>query len=224
MELTLAALISAALIDSINPCTLAIVAMLLAAIVVQKGRQKALYAGFLFTSIIFIMYFSMGLGILNFIQFAEIGQFFFYFMLILAVIMAIVEFNAYFNYSPGFSSLEMPNFLRPYAKKLLLTATSTKTIIIAAVGSALFLLPCSSGPYLVVIGLLAKAQTPYYLAYLILYNIIFVLPMVLITLLIYFGFSTAEKVLNFRKKYIKYLHLISGFLMLIVIAIIISYL
>ena len=222
-ELTLYAVIVAALIDSINPCTLAIMAMLLATIVMQNGKKHALWAGFIFTSIIFIMYSLMGLGIIKVVVLSSVEKIFFYVMMVFAFIIAILEFKAYFNYKPGFISMEMPMWLRPYAKKYLQAATSPYAVAIAAVGCSLFLLPCSSGPYLVILSLLAKTKATTYILYLILYNLIFVLPMMLITIAIYLGLSTAEKIKEFRNRYIKHLHLISGILMIIVILIIWRY-
>ncbi len=222
-KLTLLAVISAALVDSVNPCTLAVMAMLLTTIVMQRGKKHALWAGIIFTTIIFIMYSLIGLGIIKVVVFSSFEKIFFYAMMLFAFIMAIMEFRAYFDYKPGFISMEMPMWLRPYAKKCLKAATSLYAVAIAALGCSLFLLPCSSGPYLVILSLLAKTKSAVYISYLILYNLIFVLPMIAITLIIYLGLSTAEKVSEFRNRYIKHLHLISGVLMLIVIAIIWAY-
>ncbi|MDR2541470.1 MAG: hypothetical protein LBD11_07090 [Candidatus Peribacteria bacterium] len=46
------------------------------------------------------------------------------------------------------------------------------------------------------------------------YNLIFVLPMVLIALLIGLGYTTAEKVGKFKNKNTKLIHLIVGLLMI----------
>jgi len=77
-------------------------------------------------------------------------------------------------------------------------------------------LPCTSGPYIVILGLLAKAVTiNYALLLLLLYNFIFILPMLFITLIIYFGFTTTEKVEEWRTRKLKVLHLIAGIIILL---------
>lgn len=59
----------------------------------------------------------------------------------------------------------------------------------------MFLLPCTSGPYFVVLGYLASEsanlQTWGYVC-LALYNLVFVLPMLLIVFAIAFGWKSAE--------------------------------
>lgn len=79
---------------------------------------------------------------------------------------------------------------------------------------SLFLLPCTSGPYIVILGLLSQSKT-FYLAlrYLILYNFVFVLPMVVITLLIGFGLDP-KKIEKARKKKIKLIHLLIAIILL----------
>ena len=47
---------------------------------------------------------------------------------------------------------------------------------------------------------------------LIYYNLIFVLPMILITLIVYFGYSKVEKISGWKERNIKLLHLIAGIL------------
>jgi cytochrome c biogenesis protein CcdA len=48
------------------------------------------------------------------------------------------------------------------------------------------------------------------LPWLILYNIIFVLPMIGITLFVYWGYTSVEKVTGWKEEHIKYLHLVAG--------------
>jgi len=50
---------------------------------------------------------------------------------------------------------------------------------------------------------------------LLLYNLIFVLPMLIITSAIYFGFTTTEKAEEWRTRKLKILHLIAGIIMLL---------
>jgi len=77
----------------------------------------------------------------------------------------------------------------------------------------MFLLPCSSGPYLMVLGMLAKAVSAETLSYLVVYNIIFIMPMLLITIAIYLGKTTAETMGEVKERYIREIHLISGIIM-----------
>ncbi len=203
-------LIGAALADSINPCTIAVMVMLLGVIIMKKGKGQTLVAGLLFSVTIFAMYLIMGLGVFTAITTAGLTALFFAIVTLGALVLSLMEFNAYLNYKPGFMAVEMPMFLRPHAKKVTGAATSPLGVVLAAVFCSLFLIPCSSGPYLMVLGMLAKSMTAQTLGYLVLYNLIFVLPMVLITIAIYFGRTTVEKIGEAKEKYIRRIHLISG--------------
>lgn len=81
---------------------------------------------------------------------------------------------------------------------------------------SLFLLPCTSGPYVAILGLLAKTTTKNYaMLLLILYNFIFIIPMLIITFAIAFGYTTTEKAEHWRTNKLKVLHLIAGIIILL---------
>jgi len=213
--LTIWVLLGAAVADSINPCTIAVMAMLLGVILTTEGRKKVLMAAFTFIGVIFVSYYLMGLGLLQTITNAELTNTFFTIVTIGALVLAVMEIKAYFRYKPGFASIEIPLFLRPHLRKAMSKATSLPGVAFAALLCSLFLLPCSSGPYLMVLSMLAKSVTLNGLFYLFAYNMVFVLPMVVIALMIYMGKTTVEDVGEFRETHIKNLHLISGLLFLV---------
>jgi len=212
-QLTWGVLIGAALVDSINPCTIAVMTMLLGMIFISKGRNRMLFSGIIFITIVFFMYLLFGIGILNAIASPGITDIFFKIVTIGALALAIMEVNAYINYKPGFLAVEMPVFLRPYTHKVIEGATSLPGVAIAAMFCSIFLLPCSSGPYLMVLGMISKAVTIQSLTYLIVYNLVFILPMVVITLAVYFGYASVEQIGDAKDKYIKQIHLFSGIIL-----------
>jgi cytochrome c biogenesis protein CcdA len=58
--------------------------------------------------------------------------------------------------------------------------------------------------------------------WLVYYNFLFVLPMFIITLLVYFSFTSIDKASEFRERNIKKLHLVAGLLLILVGAIMLS--
>ena len=78
----------------------------------------------------------------------------------------------------------------------------------------LFLLPCTIGPYLIAGGSLSALTIVKSIPYLLLYNIIFITPMLAITFIVYAGISTTEKISNWKERNIKYIHLITGLLLI----------
>jgi len=220
--MTLSVLIGAAIVDSINPCTIAVMVLLMGAVLCSKGKKDVLVCGTVFSAVIFIMYLLYGFGIMKAITSFGLSTLFYGVVTIGALLLAIMEFNAYVNYKPGFMAVEMPMFLRPHAKKVMQNATSPLGVAFSAVLCSVFLIPCSSGPYLVVLGMIAKAATLKSLSYLILYNFFFVLPMLIITIAIYFGKTSAEQIGAAKEKYIKHIHLFSGLILLVLFLIMLN--
>jgi len=104
---------------------------------------------------------------------------------------------------------------RPRLKALLHSVTSVPGAFCVGFLVSLFLLPCTSGPYIVILGLLAKTSTrAHAMVLLVLYNLIFVLPMVLITFAVYLGMTTVEQAEAWRTKHLRNLHLIAGLILL----------
>lgn len=219
---TLVVLIGAALVDSINPCTIAIMVMLLAVILRTEGRGKMLVASSIFISIIFLMYLAMGFGLLHAVGSAQVTDIFFKIVTALAFILAVMEFNAYFNYKPGFFAVEMPLALRPLSKMVINKATTLPGIALAAIFCSLFLIPCSSGPYLTVLAMLSHSINTQTIVYLVLYNFVFVLPMIVISLAIYYGKASVESIEQFKNEKVREIHLISGIILLILFLIMLA--
>ena len=222
VAITYSVLIGAAIVDSINPCTIAVMVLLIGAVLHSKGKRSALSSGLIFSGVIFIMYMLYGLGIMKAITAFGLSTLFYGVVTVGALLLAIMEFNAYLNYKPGFFAVEMPMFMRPYAKNVTQNATSPLGVAVAALLCSLLLIPCSSGPYLVVLGMIAKAATLQTLFYLLIYNVFFVLPMVILTIAIYFGKTTVDKIGSAKEKYIKQIHLFSGIILFILFLIMLN--
>jgi cytochrome c biogenesis protein CcdA/glutaredoxin len=213
--LTPVVLVGAALADSVNPCTIAVMTLLLGTILRTGGKRKVLMAAGAFIGVVFVSYYLMGLGILRVIAEPSLTNAFFTLVTFAALVLAALELKAYFQYRPGFLSIEIPLFLRPYMKDVLAKATSIPGVAFAALICSLFLLPCSSGPYLIVLSILAKSITLQGLLYLFIYNLIFVLPMVVVALVIYAGKATTDQIGEFRETHIRMFHLIAGLIFLV---------
>ena len=81
---------------------------------------------------------------------------------------------------------------------------------------SLFLLPCTSGPYIVIIGMLSNVATRLQAVWmLLLYNIIFVMPFVIITLAVGLGFTTTARVEIWRQQRLPQFHFITGVVMFV---------
>ncbi|MDD4878481.1 MAG: cytochrome c biogenesis protein CcdA [Candidatus Nanoarchaeia archaeon] len=214
-KITLPALISAAAVDAINPCEFAVLIILLTTILAAGIKKRALYAGLAFTLSIFISYYLMGIGLYSAIQAAGLARGFYTAMAVLAIAIGLFNLKDYLWYGKWFI-MEVPLTWRPKMKSLLRGITSVPGAFLIGFVISLFLLPCTSGPYIVILGLLAETTTRNHaMLLLLLYNFIFIIPMLGITLAIYFGFTTTEQAEEWRQKKLKYLHLATGAILLL---------
>ena len=214
---TIPALLGAAAVDAINPCAFAVLIILLTTILSasKENRKKALLAGLVFSAAVYLSYFLMGLGLYSAVQVTGVTHTFYIVVSILALVIGLFNIKDYFWYGKWFI-MEVPRAWRPRMKILLKSVTSVPGAFFVGILVSLFLLPCSSGPYIVVIGLLSKAATrAAAIPLLLLYNLIFILPMILITLAVYFGLTTTEKAEEWRQRELKVLHLIAGIIILL---------
>ena len=213
--LTISAVIAAAAVDAINPCAFAVLIILLTTVLTAGKKKKALLSGLAFSSAIFISYFLMGLGLYAAINATGISHTFYTIVAILAIIIGLFNLKDYLWYGKWFK-MEVPDSWRPNLQKLIRGITSTPGAFFMGFVVSLFLLPCTSGPYIVILGLLAKAATKYYaILLLLLYNSIFIMPMLIITWAISSGLTTTEKAEAWRRKKLKVLHLIAGIIILL---------
>lgn len=218
--LNLTRITSLALADSVNPCEIAVLAMILIAILIQnpEKRKKVLYGGLAFVSAVYIGYLFYGIIIIQFFKaFAgvlrENSLYVYRGLAILAMVLGALNIKDFFMYKPGSFATEMPIFMRPKVKRIIGEVTSTWGAFLIGFIVTLFLLPCTMGPYIVASGILAELGTFGAIPWLLYYNLIFVLPMLIIVLLIYFGFTRVEDVSGWKERNIKRLHLIAGVLL-----------
>lgn len=212
-----------ALADSVNPCAIAVLAMVLVAILIQnpEKKRKVLHAGLAFVLAVFIGYSFYGIVLVQFFKtFAEfLGRssgYVYSGLAILAMILGALNVKDFFFYKKGSFATEMPIFLRPKVKRTIEKITSAWGAFIIGFLVTLFLLPCTIGPYIIASGLISGLKFLETIPWLLYYNLIFVLPMIIITLIVYFGFARVEDVSGWKEKNIRKLHLIAGILLFLV--------
>ncbi len=214
-KLTIPAVVLAAAADSVNPCTFAVLVLLLGTLLVAGRRGKVLQAGLAFTAAIYISYFLMGLGIFSAIQAAGVQRPFILAVSSLAILLGLWNMKDYFAYGKWFT-IEVPQRWRPTVKRITSSVVTVPGAFAVGVLDSLFLLPCSSGPYIAILALLSKTTTRTQgIALLLFYNLIFILPLLLITVGVHFGYTTTARAERWRSARLGKLHLASGVVMLL---------
>lgn len=222
MSMTLVRIISLGAVDAVNPCALAVLSLMLISIITYnpKKRKNILLAGMAFTISVFIMYFFYGLILVRFfkvVQALTTARLLLYKILGgIAIVLGILQIKDFVKYTPGTIGTEMPKFLRPKVKKIIKGITSPAGAFGVGAFVTLFLLPCTIGPYIIAAGSLSSlGEILQTIPYLLLYNLIFVLPMIAITGIVYAGITTVKNVSEWKDKNIRRLHLIAGIVILL---------
>lgn len=215
-------LISLALVDAINPCALAIMTMVLMSLLLYDptNKRRVLLGGLMFTLAVFILYFLYGFIIIQFFKslIPATGTFTLYVFKgfgVLAIILGILNVRDYFKYKPGSIGTEMPLSMRPKAKQIIKRITSPLGAFVIGILVTVFLLPCTIGPYFIFSGIIHEMNFLDSIILLLIYNLIFIIPMLAITFGIYLGTTTINKVSGWKDKNIKKLHLAEGLILII---------
>jgi cytochrome c biogenesis protein CcdA len=176
-------LLAAALVDSVNPCAFSILIVTIAFLLsIGKLRSNVLWIGAAYIVGIFLVYLLIGLGLLQTLHIFDTPHFMAKAGATLLVLLGLVNLTNQFV--PAFPI--RPAIPQAAHRKIavLMERASVPTAFLLGglVGVCEF--PCTGGPYLMAIGLLHD-QTTYFAGagYLVLYNVIFVLPLALILLI-----------------------------------------
>jgi len=212
-----------ALVDAINPCELAVLILILTTLLVRypEKKKKVLAAGLSFSLAIFLGYLIFGLiiifGFKSISYVSAISSLLIRRVLgVIAILLGILNLKDFFFYKQGSFATEMPLSWRPRMKRLVESVTNARGAFVIGILITIFLVPCTSGPYFIAGGILANLSWLNALPWLIYYNLLFVMPMLLITIIIYSGLVRVEHVSNWRERNIKRLHLIAGIIMILV--------
>ena len=214
-------IITLAIADAINPCALAIMTMVLISILLANPdkKHKVITSGLSFILAVFIGYMFYGFVIVQFFKSFAIWTSNIYpyvtkGLAIGAILLGLMNLKDFFYYKPGSIGTEMPLKMSPRLKILINKITSAKGAFILGLFVTLFLLPCTIGPYIIASQALIGLSWLIIILYLILYNLIFILPMLIITFIVYEGLYQVEKISNWKDKNIKYIHLLTGILLI----------
>lgn len=205
-RITLGSIVAAAIIDSVNPCAFGVLIFLLISLLKVGSSKRALRYGLIYSFVVFLVYFMAGFGIFKAIQSVSyLGNIVYIVAGCLVLIFGILEFVDFFRARQDKKAiLKIPTSAKPLLERM-----SNKGTLAAIIGLgvlvSLFELPCTGGIYLAILSLMAKHGT-FAWGYLFLYNLIFVLPLVVITLIIYKGTSPEmlQRWTNSEKKWMRF--------------------
>jgi len=204
----------AGLLDGVNPCAFATIIFLISYLAIRKReRHELLATGAAFSLGVFFTYLGVGLGFLKFLAslpFLDvIGKWVYGLTMLLCLALAWGSFLDYRKAKEGRledMSLKLPDRLRGWIKTLIREGSGARNFVLSsfALGFAVSLveLACTGQVYLpTIIFMLGfpEWRTKATLA-LLLYNLMFILPLVVVFLLVYWG-TTSEKLIEWMMKH-----------------------
>jgi len=187
-QITLTMVLIAGLVDGINPCAFTVLLLFITALTttlqagdgnVNRLRARMLGLGGIFIASIFLTYLALGVGVLASLDLftrqhipARIGA-------LLAILFGLWMLKDYFLPELGWR-LQAPARVGAIARQTAKKAT-LPALVVGGFLIGLCTVPCSGAVYLGVLSLLALQPTALQgYAYLVLYNVVFVLPLLVI--------------------------------------------
>ena len=220
--LTLSIIIGAALADSINPCVFGVLIFLLAFLTrAFKSRNKMLIGGLLYSLVVYATYLALGFEILKVTVSVGFAETFYWLAAIIAIIAGLLEMKDFWWYGKGFTLQIVPGGaqrIKMYTSKIERLSSKHPSLGLFAVGLlgifvVLIELPCTGAPYFAVLALIAQGSYAVAIPFLLLYNFIFILPLLIVIAIAYFGKVSGLE--TWRKKNRKLMRLGIGLFLVI---------
>ena len=200
------AVLGAGLLDGLNPCAFTTIIFFVSylAAMERKGRE-ILLVGSAFTGAVFLAYLLVGAGVLGFVHSLGVVQTLSRVVYLgtglFCLVLAIVALYDLYKIRKGKHeemALKLPDFLRRRVRRAIREGASVRNYVWAAfvTGFLVSLLEfaCTGQVYLPTIIFVAgvpELRANAFL-YLVLYNLMFIVPLVIIFLLVYYGTTTLQ--------------------------------
>lgn len=199
-------IISAGLMDGINPCAFAVIILLVSFLLVRSSSKKeVLIAGSIYTFAVFLSYLLIGFGLLNFLKlivgFEIVQKVVKWGISALLVVLSVLSFYDYFKARSGKEDemlLQLPGFLKnkirkEFRGKIKVGSIIVTPFVLGVIVSSLEL-ACTGQIYVpIIINMIKTGQeVAVSVFYLILYNLMFVLPLIAVFVLVFMGISSKK--------------------------------
>lgn len=205
--------ILAGLINGSNPCAFAALIFFISYLtLVGRKRKEIFWVGMGFSATVFVTYLLIGFGILSFIQHLSFLPLFsrvvYLITMAVALALGIYSFYDYILLKRGRSSemkLQLPGFLKKRVHQIIRKESQSSRYFLAAMAAGFIIslleFACTGQVYLPTI--LFVINTPSLrasaISYLLLYNLMFVAPLLIIFGVVYWG-VTSEQLAFFLQK------------------------
>jgi cytochrome c biogenesis protein CcdA len=227
-------IIVAAAVDAINPCEFYVLIVLLSFIFFNISRKAVLKAGIAYSIAVFMIYYLMGFGLFRVIGYVEEAR-------VLVVILGFtIGLRAVLNFifdifglSLGFRDTirtflnkkfkRVPENLSKKLSNIMRSSKNPYGAFMIGIVASVFLLPCTSAPYLITLSLISNVDTQLEgILLLTVYNSIIITPFLAVICGIYLLKVKTSDLKKWSSKKQKWLNLVAGLLMILLSVYLIS--
>ena len=212
--LSLPLVIVTGLVDGVNPCAFAVLIFLLTFLLqISSNRKRMIRAGIVYIIAVYTTYFLAGVGLLSVIQVSGFSGLVVKVAAVLAIFAGLINIKDYFWYGKGIS-LGIPKSKKKVIEKWTHKANIPAALVLGFLVS-MFELPCTGGVYLAILAMLADNVTRIKAVYyLLIYNVMFVLPLIVILFFVIKGMS-AEHIESWRESKKTWMRLVLGIVLVL---------
>jgi len=208
LQISLPLVIFAAMVDSANPCGLSVLVFLLIPMAVAGSRRRIQLVGGAYITAMFLFHLLVGIGLFSVFSLSGFSRTFALIGGLVALLLGIITIADVLRNKETFI-LSIPEsqkeLLGNYIRIASLPAAFVLGILAGILGFS-----CTGGIYISILGLMGREMTVMSgLPWLVLYNLVYVLPLILITLLVAYGISP-ERADSMRAKYKRTLRMVIG--------------
>jgi len=167
--------------DSMNPCAISVLLLLVVAVGASTSGVWKIGGAYILGN--FVAYLAIGFGLFTVLQQFEMPM---YINKIIGIAAIIIGAYSLFSKIPAQS--------RPVIKRLINQSTSAPLAFLTGAAISAIELPCTGGPYILTLTLMSqyRLEQSETISYLLFYNAIFVMPLIVITVL--YGAAIAPKI------------------------------
>jgi len=202
---TLWTVVGAGLLDGINPCAFATLVFFIGLLrYVGSSKKDVLIVGIGFTASVFVVYLLLGLGAFKILQslavYSVVSLTIYVLTVLLLFVLLVLSIKDTLNYyrtgKTSDASLQLPTKTKQRIHRVMKKGLGARNLLLGAVGIGvlvtLFEAACTGQVYLPTIVLVLKDDltNSRAFAFLILYNLMFILPLVAVFGLVYAGTSS----------------------------------
>jgi cytochrome c biogenesis protein CcdA len=207
------AVLSAGLIDGINPCAFVTVVFLLSYLaLLEYGKKEIILVGLSFTLVVFLTYLMIGLGFLKFVDYMQsipsLSKYVYYSGAIISGFVGIMNLIDYYKIKRGSlkdMNLKLSNSIRMKINTVIRKNIKLRHYIFGAAVIGFFVsileLACTGQTYMPTVLFIVNTQgfQMKALVMLIFYNIAFIVPLIIVFMLFFIGMTDKQLSVFFKK-------------------------